>query len=97
MPALDPLVSLGVPTSNFPDRTRQVNLLLLANGLPAPAEFTGSSLTDVSRGFLESHAEQQRLLDGLSLSGGSSDRGVSGSPFCGCETGAAAAFAGADA
>jgi phosphoenolpyruvate carboxykinase (diphosphate) len=62
MPALDPVAALGLPFSDFADRTRQVNLLLLANGLPAPEEFSGESLTDVSRGFLESHAEQQRLL-----------------------------------
>ncbi len=62
MPQLDHLSALGHPTSAFPDRTNQVNLLLLAHGLPVSADFTTQSLSDVSRGFLDSHAEQQRLL-----------------------------------
>ena len=62
MSSIDPLSTLGIPTSAFPDRTRHVNLLLMANGLPVPADFATTSITDVSRGFLESHAEQQRLL-----------------------------------
>jgi len=34
----------------------------MANGLPVPPDFAATAMTDVSRGFLESHAEQQRLL-----------------------------------
>jgi hypothetical protein len=62
MPPLDHLSALGYPSSAFPDRTHQVNLLLMANGLPVTADFTAQALPDVSRGFLESHAEQLRLL-----------------------------------
>jgi hypothetical protein len=62
MSQIDYLAALGYPSSAFPDRTNQVNLLLLANGLPVTASFAARSLPDVSREFLESHAEQQRLL-----------------------------------
>ncbi len=62
MPQIDYVSALGFPSSAFPDRTNQVNLLLLANGLPVTASFAARSLPDVSREFLESHAEQQRLL-----------------------------------
>jgi hypothetical protein len=62
MPQLDQFSALGFPSSSFPDRTHQVNLLLLANGLPVTAGFTSQHLPDVSRGFLEAHAETQRLL-----------------------------------
>src|SRR6185369_16322441 len=59
---VDLLSSLGFPSSAFADRTHQVNLLLLAHGLPVTSDFHAQALPDVSRGFLESHAEQQRLL-----------------------------------
>src|SRR6185369_3532935 len=59
---VDLLSSLGFPSSAFADRTHQVNLLLLAHGLPVTSDFHAQALNDVSRGFLESHAEQQRLL-----------------------------------
>ncbi len=62
MPLLDYETALGFPPSGFSDRTHQVNLLLLANGLPATETHADQALPDVSRGFLESHAEHQRLL-----------------------------------
>ena len=43
MPQLDYLSALGYPSSAFPDRTNQVNLLLMANGLPVTADFTAQS------------------------------------------------------
>ncbi|HVT79044.1 MAG TPA: hypothetical protein VHM90_00185 [Phycisphaerae bacterium] len=62
MAQIDYVAALGFPSSAFPDRTNQVNLMLLANGLPVTASFAARSLPDVSREFLEAHAEQQRLL-----------------------------------
>ena len=62
MPLPDYQMTIGFPPASFADRTRQVNLLLLANGLPVTENFAADSLPDVSRGFLESHAEHQRLL-----------------------------------
>jgi hypothetical protein len=52
----------GPLSDGAPDSATQVNLLLLANGLPVTGAFARQSLPDVSREFLESHAEQQRLL-----------------------------------
>ena len=62
MPQLDNQTAIGFPPASFADRTDQVNLLLLANGLPVTEDFAAQALPDVSRGFLESHAEHQRLL-----------------------------------
>jgi hypothetical protein len=58
----DLVAAVGFPSSAMADRTDQVNLLLLANGLPVVGDFGRRPLSDVSRGFLEAHAEQQRLL-----------------------------------
>jgi hypothetical protein len=62
MPQIDYLSVIGFPTSAFPERTNQVNLLLRANGLSSAESSATDSLSDVGREFLESHAEQQRLL-----------------------------------
>jgi len=69
MPLTDYVTSIGFPPATE-DRSDQVNLLLMANGLPTAAAAAsaegagpdGATLTEMSRGFLESHAEQQRLL-----------------------------------
>jgi len=62
MPLLDYQSAIGFPPASLADRTEQVNLLLLANGLPVTESYAAQGLSDVSRGFLESHAEHQRLL-----------------------------------
>ena len=62
MPLPDYQMTIGFPPASFADRTNQVNLLLLANGLPVTERYAADGLPDVSRGFLESHAEHQRLL-----------------------------------
>src|SRR3954468_1341459 len=62
MPQMDYPSAIGFPSSVFPDRLKQVNLLLLANGLPPTSDFEADALPEMSRGFLEAHAEAQRLL-----------------------------------
>src|SRR3954464_339735 len=74
MPQVDYVAAIGLrspgsASSNTAggEKVDQVNLLLMANGLPIAADpaapdSTTKSLTEISQGFLESHAEQQRLL-----------------------------------